>query len=70
MEPYKERMLVEYYDLSSRIDKLDTMLNNYKCGSSVFDFSCPVELLEKQLDIMKDYLHILEVRADIENVPL
>lgn len=35
-----------------------------------FDPSCSKDLLDEQLTVMKQYLHILEVRAEIEGINL
>ena len=70
MEEYKKRMVIEYKELKERTDKLEIMLNRWCNGTLNFTPTCPKWLLEKQLDVMKDYVGILETRAEIEDVEL
>lgn len=67
---YKDRFKAEYYQLKTRRDKLHAMIVKYAVGSLDFEPSCPLELLEEQEEAMDKYLHILEVRAEIEKVEL
>lgn len=46
------------------------MLVKHEAGTLDFEPTCPIELLEHQANVMGEYLHILEVRAEIENVKL
>lgn len=70
MEDYKKRMQEEYEQLGNRMLKLENMLTKHDKGELDFEFSCPVELLRRQLDVMRDYFEILETRAQIEGVVL
>ena len=70
MEEYKERFIKEYNELSERVAKLDNTLKKYKNGELALDPNCPYELLYTQLIYMINYLHILERRAEIENIKL
>ena len=70
MEEYKERFIKEYNELSERITKLDNTLKKYKNGELALDPNCPYELLYTQLVYMINYQHILEKRAEIENIKL
>ena len=65
---YKERFIAEYRQLSIRTLKLETFLDNYRNGQLSFKPTCNIELLERQLDIMKAYITVLEERAKIEGV--
>ena len=65
---YKERFTAEYEQLSIRAQKLETFIDNYRNGGLNFKPMCSIELLERQLDIMKAYMAVLEERARIENV--
>ena len=80
-DDYKDRFRVEYQQLKERCEKLSVFLNKIEAAkvmSSTMTFAgkpitepkhdCPVELLEKQLGFMREYLHILEVRAVIEDI--
>lgn len=70
MESYKMRMGIEYRQLTERITKLELMLNKAKSNKLDFELSCPIELLKKQLSVMKEYQAILIERAGIEGVDL
>ena len=70
MEDYKVRMIEEYRELKQRYNKLHSMIVKYEAGTLEFKPDCPIELLTKQKRIMGEYLHVLEVRAEIERVDL
>ena len=76
---YKERFKAEYYQTKIRYEKLKkfntkieaanrTMFNKQSVEMPKHD--CPPDLLEEQQRVMGNYLHILEVRAEIENIVL
>lgn len=65
---YKERFTAEYEQLSIRASKLETFIDNYRNGRLNFKPTCDLELLSRQLDIMKAYIAVLEERAKIEGV--
>lgn len=65
---YKERFMAEYYQLKIRRDKLHNMIVKYAVGTLDFVPDCPLEILEKQEEIMDKYLEILEIRSQIEKV--
>ena len=67
---YKERMKKEYWQLKDRYNKLHQMCIKYEAGTLDFTPSCSLELLKEQKAAMGNYLHILEVRAEIEGVAL
>jgi hypothetical protein len=46
------------------------MIVKYEAGTLAFKPNCPLELLKKQAAAMGQYLYILEVRAEIENIPI
>lgn len=70
MEGYKKRMLYEYQQLINRMIKLQNILTKNKNGELGFELTCPIELLERQLSVMREYAEILEKRAEIEGVKL
>ena len=70
MEAYKQRMIIEYRELKERADKLATMLDKWDKGTLDFTPTCPMYLLENQLETMKDYVGILQTRAKLEDVDL
>lgn len=67
---YQERYKAEYYQLKIRVEKLAAMLEKYATGTLNFTPSCSYELLFEQLIYMRDYMQILEKRAEIEGVPM
>lgn len=69
-DDYKERFKGEYYQLKIRHDKLCNLIEQYELGKLNFELSCPIELLIRQLCMMRMYKISLEVRAEIENIIL
>lgn len=67
---YKVRVSLEYSQLKERYDKLHNMIVKYEAGTIAFKPNCPLELLKKQAAAMGQYLYILEVRAEVENIPI
>ena len=65
---YKDRLVAEYIQLGFRACKLEQMITKYKAGELGFEPSCPVEVLEEQLQAMVSYLCILQSRAEIEHI--
>lgn len=67
---YKERFKAEYWQTKIRWRKLHRMLVKYEAGTLGFEPSCSLELLKKQAFHMGNYIHILEIRAEIESIDL
>lgn len=67
---YVQRMIAEYHELKDKYNKLHRMLVKHEAGTLDFEPTCPIELLERQAKVMREYLHILEVRAEIESAKL
>ena len=67
---YVSHMIDEYHELKSKYTLLHHMLVKHEAGKLDFEPNCPIELLEHQANVMGEYLHTLEVRAEIENVEL
>ena len=67
---YQERFKAEYYQTKIRFDKLYNMIIKYEAGILGFKPDCPIDLLIEQCDTMNKYLHILSIRAEIENIEL
>ena len=67
---YKERMKKEYWQLKERYEKLHKMCVKYEAGTLDFTPTCTLELLKEQKAAMGNYLHCLEIRAEIEGVKL
>lgn len=68
MEPWKERFVKERSELVERIFKLDMMLQRWGTGKFDFEPKCPKKLLQRQLEVMTEYLEILDKRAKIEGI--
>ena len=69
-DDYKERFRAEYYQTKIRYDKLHKMIIKYEGKTLDFEPTCSMELLKEQANYMGNYLRILEIRAEIENVEL
>ena len=79
-DDYKERFKAEYYQTKIRYERLKKFNNKIEAagrmklyGNKSFSappHDCPDDLLREQQIIMGDYLHLLEVRAEIENIEL
>jgi hypothetical protein len=67
---YKERFKAEVYQLDIRIGKLSNLLSAWDAGELKFQPTCPYVLLETQLNSMKVYRHLLQMRAEIEGIEL
>lgn len=82
---YKERFKAEYYQTKIRYEKLKTFNNKIEAaqatGCEPIGFNgrkrvempkhdCPEYLLREQQGVMGNYLHVLEVRAEIEGIEL
>jgi len=65
---YKERFLAEYEQTKIRYEKLHRMIVKHEAGTLEFIPTCPIELLKDQKRCMGEYLHCLEVRAEIEKI--
>lgn len=69
-EDYKERFIAEYLQTKLRYDRLHRMVTCYEAGTLEFKPKCPIGLLKNQEWAMGRYLKCLEVRAQIEQIPL
>lgn len=69
-EDYKDRFKAEYYQTKIRYDKLHKLIIKIEAGTCDFTPSCSLEIHKEQAKYMGMYLHILEVRAEIENIEL
>lgn len=71
VEPcWQERMQAEYHELKTRYEKLHRMITKYEAGTLDFTPNCSLDLLRQQKRHMGEYLHDLEIRAEIEGVEL
>lgn len=67
---YKERFRAEYLQTKIRYEKLHKMCIKYEAGTLNFTPTCSLALLKEQKGHMGNYLHCLEVRAEIEKIEL
>ena len=67
---YKERFKAEYYQTKIRYDKLHKLIIKMEAGTCDFAPSCSLEIHKEQARYMGMYLHMLEVRAEIEKIEL
>lgn len=65
---WQARFRGEYKELKDRYNKLHRMIVKYDAGTLDFEPTCPIDLLRRQKAVMGEYLNILEIRAEIENV--
>lgn len=78
---YRERFAAEYWQAKIRYEKLKAFNTKIEAAQLV-DRSeiesnlkepihdCPAEILKEQQHVLGEYLHILEIRAVIENIDL
>lgn len=69
-EDFRDRFRAEYFQLKIRINKLHKMLIKNQAGTLNFKPTCPINILEMQLNCMEQYLKQLEIRAEIEEIDL
>lgn len=69
-ETWQERMQREYHETKERYEKLHRMVTKYEGGTLNFTPNCSIDLLKQQKRHMGEYLHDLEIRAEIEGVNL
>lgn len=67
---WKERVVQEYKELKERYNKLHKMIIKYEAGTLDFTPNCSLELLKEQKMYMGEYLRILEIRSEIEDIDL
>ena len=71
---YKERFTAEYQQAKIRYEKLKHFCDRIEAAqlSKIEEpkHDCPLELLREQQSIMGQYLHVLELRAVLENIDL
>lgn len=69
-EDYKARFVGEYLQLKIRYNGLRKMLIKLEAGTLNFTPICDSSILENQAYYMEKYLRALEVRAEVEKIPL
>lgn len=69
-EDYKERFIAEHQQIAIRCNGLKSMIEKWDKGELGFVPSCSRDLFVLQLQTMKNYMKILEIRATIEGIEL
>ena len=69
-EDYKDRFKVEYFQTKIRYEKLSSMLIQKEAGTLGFEPTCSLRYLVEQQRHMREYIRILEIRAEIEKISL
>lgn len=67
---WKERFVHEYKELEERYNKLHRMIIKYEAGTLDFTPNCSLGLLKEQEMYMGEYLRVLEIRSEIEDIDL
>lgn len=67
---WDDRFREEYQQLSTRAEKLRVILVAYKAETLTFQPKSSLNLLTTQYNVMKAYLKVLEMRAEVEGVEL
>lgn len=72
---YRDRFVAEYQQTKIRYEKLKRFVNKILASAMTpacepVKHDCPLSLLERQLRVMKEYLDVLEIRAEIEKIVL
>lgn len=62
------RFHAEYQQLKIRVEGLRNMICDWVNGTLTFEPNMQIEILMKQLNVMEQYMTLLEVRAVIENI--
>lgn len=71
-EDYKERFIAEYAQVKIRYLRLERVLKSVsdKTTPACFTPTCPIEILEEQLVIMRIYIKLLVKRSNLEGIVL
>ena len=75
MDDWKTRLVDEYHELKNRYEKLKAYNNKQEVKRNTKSEFAKEEhyrycLMRDQQRAMGEYLHILELRAELENIPL
>lgn len=67
---YRIRFVAEFIQLKIRYNKIHKTIVKYNAGTLEFTPTCDISILEDQAYYMGNYLKQLEIRAEIEKIPL
>lgn len=63
---HNRRLLAEFNQVRIRADKLDAILTDYVSGALSFELDTKIQILYAQLQIMRAYEAVLEMRIENE----
>lgn len=69
-DDYKERFIAEYLQTKIRYNNLHRMIVKMEAGTLEFTPDTSILILKNQKSFMGQYLNQLEIRAEIEGIPL
>lgn len=69
-DDYKERFVAEYLQTKIRYNNLHRMIVKMEAGTLEFAPDTSILILKNQKSFMGQYLNQLEIRAEIEGIPL
>lgn len=69
-DDYKDRFKAEYFQTKLRYDKLHRMIIKLEADTLEFEPKCSIITLRDQALYMGEYLHVLEIRAEKEEIDL
>lgn len=69
-DDYKRRFWAEYTQTKIRYEKLHKTIIQLEAGTCNFEPDTPLKILKEQAKYMGMYLHMLEIRAEIEKIDL
>lgn len=67
-DDYKDRFKAEYYQVKTRLEKLEAMLDKWDKGELDFTPTCPRMIYDGQVQAMSDYCSALIARAAMEHI--
>lgn len=76
MEDWKDRLKAEYTQIKERYEKLKAYNNKKEVESNLIEVTMKQEdyyngrLMKEQQSVMGEYLHILELRAELAHIEL
>lgn len=69
-DDYKKRFVAEYMQTKIRYNNLHIMITKMEAGTLDFTPTCSMIILKNQKSFMGQYLNQLEIRAEVEKIPL
>lgn len=65
-DDYKKRAIGEYYYVKDKYNKLQLMIRKREADTLDFKPNCPMKQWKLQARAMQQYLHQLEIKAELE----